>query len=370
MLVSFSKSLQNSKLKKEYENIKRDCIFHSFKKEQATNNFTKKLNVLNNKTGEIKNLDNSYLNNINKRSHNNHQKSSTILNLCVEKDLIPIFITLTLPSMFHPFSSRKLKNRVIFYNNKNFEYETISQSIIEGYKLLNKFHRDFYKQLKNLDKKLMFINSTEYHKSLIPHTHLLIFVKREHLERVEKIFNKQVINHNLSRTDFQIIDNEFNVEVVSSYIRKYMFKNLILKDDDIEVKSSKITQSRMFDGFLKIFKIRQFKMSNLNLTLEIYNKVYYSLNKEFKEKIIEKITPLKKSLFQFIMENIKVSKKVFDIDTQKTKLSQSPFFRSKKLFEVFIEKVKNSNTSKIVNFLIFQDKKLIYNKKDYEVFTN
>lgn len=369
MLISFSKSLQNSNLEKEYKEIQKDCILHSFKKERSVNNFTKTLNVFNKKTGEYTNFDNSYINEINKRSHNNLQKSSTIVKMAIEKDLVPIFITWTLPSKFHPFSSKDLKNRIVFFKNKNFEFKTIYQSIKEGYLLLNQVHRDFYKSVKNINKDLHYISSTEYHKSFIPHSHLLIFVKRELIEDVRKKFDYQIKKHKLLKVDFQIIDNEdFNAEIVSSYIRKYMFKNLILNDDDIKTKSNKLTQSRFFDGYLKFFKIRQFKMNNLNLSLDIYSKVYYSLNREFKEKIIEEITPLKKCLFQFIMENIKVKKRVFNVDINKNVFTQFSLGNSKKIFEVFVETVKSSNTSKIVNFLIYQNGKLIYNKKDYQVY--
>ncbi len=367
MLISFSKSLQNSKLEKEYKEIKKDCILHSFKKEKSVNNFTKKLNVLNKKTGEYTNLDNSYMNGINKRSHNNLQKTLTIEKIALEKGLVPIYITLTLPSKFHPFSSKTLKNRIVFFRNKNFEYETIKQSIKDGYTLLNKIHRHYYKRLKKLDSELYYINSTEYHKSFIPHTHLLIFVKPELVEEVENIFKQLKKFYKLSKTDFQIIDNEFNVEIVSSYIRKYMFKNLILNDDDTKTKSNKLTRNRIYLGYCSIFKIRQFKMNNLKLSLDIYSKVYYSLNKDFKEKIIEEITPLKKCLFQFIMENIKVKKRVFNADTNKNVFTQFSLSQSKKIFEVFVETVKSSNTSKVVNFLIYQNGKLIYNKKDFEV---
>lgn len=374
MLISFSKSLQNSNLEKEYKEIQRDCILKSFDKEKKQNSYTKRLNVLNKKTGLVSNVG-DYNSQILKRSHNNLQKSSTIQKLSNDRDLTPIFITITLPSEYHPFSSKKTKKGVVFYKNKNFGFKSISKSIKSGYITLTEIHRKMYKSFKGLDKNMFYINCVEYHKSFIPHFHFLIFVKPELVEKVKKIFDKKKKEYNLSRTDFQVIDNEFGgVELVSHYIRKYMFKSLIISNDTQEIKSQKLTQSRFLDGYLKHFKIRQFRMSNLPVSLEIFNRVYYSIDREFKDKIIEKITPLKKSLFQFVMENVKVSKKILNIQTDKIKTNQFSLNGGKKLFEVFVETIKNTTTSTVVNFLIFQNtdkgKRLIYNKQDYKVLKN
>ena len=372
MLVSFSKNLQGSKLQEEYKEIERNCILNSFSKEHKVNNYIKKINVLNRNTGIVSNVG-DYQSQISKRSHNNLQKSSTIVNTSIQKGLIPIFITLTLPSRFHPFTSKEVKKRVVFFKNKNFDFKNISTSIKEGYQLLSQTHRSFYKRLKNVDKELTFINCVEYHKSFIPHMHLLLFVRPELVDSVKQRFLSTIQKFQLTRTDFQVIDNDFNIEIVSSYIRKYMFKSLTLKDDTQDVKTNKLTENRKFDGYLKLFKIRQFRMNQLKLSLEIYNKVYYSLNKEFKTKIIEKITPLKKSLFQFIMENIKITKRVISVSSLTLQQSQFSLNNTPKIFEVIVNSIKNTNISKVVNLLIYQtiddEKRLIYNKQDFQVLT-
>ena len=224
-----------------------------------------------------------------------------------------------------------------------------------------------------IDKELTFINCVEYHKSFIPHMHLLLFVKPELVDKVKQRFLSTIQKYQLTRTDFQVIDNDFNIEIVSSYIRKYMFKSLTLKDDTQDVKTNKLTENRKFDGYLKLFKIRQFRMNQLKLSLEIYNKVYYSLNKEFKTKIIEKITPLKKSLFQFIMENIKITKRVISVSSLTLQQSQFSLNNTPKIFEVIVNSIKKTTTSKVVNLLIYQtiddEKRLIYNKQDFQVLT-
>jgi hypothetical protein len=168
LLVKLSKQLKDTDLGKEYLDIQKNCIFHSFKKEHNQNNYIKKLNVLNKRTGELSSVG-DYGSQIMKRVHNYHQKSSTILKVSVDRGLIPIFITLTLPKQHHPFRTVKTKNTPVFVKNNSFGFESITQSIKKGYKLLSSIHRKMYKQLKKLNKDMFYINCLEYHKSFIPH---------------------------------------------------------------------------------------------------------------------------------------------------------------------------------------------------------
>ncbi len=375
MSVLFSKKLLQSKYHKEFLKVQYDCVKHSYFKERKYNSYTKRLRILNNNTNQYSKVSDYSLSQF-KRAQANLQKSSAIVDIAIEKGLTAVFYTLTPTAEFHPFKGRKTKKGYMYISrNKDFAFKNLDDAIQKGYRFLSNIQRNIYKRVNALDKDMYYITVFENHKSTIPHLHCLLFVKPEHIEDVENIFNRNVKYYKLSQVDFQVLNNSNNfftnasdsVNIVASYIRKYMFKTLSTNKDNQDTKNNKNFQSRFLDGWLKHHKIRQFRMSRLPLNLETYQKVYYSLPKEYKDNLVIKLTEKKQSLFRYIMDNIQVEKIIYDVNTDTFKLKQlHTKQRTNKEFKVLIQVQKSKVYDKYYNFKNYSNKVIQYKIIHYD----
>lgn len=165
-----------------------------------------------------------------------------------------LFITLTLPTEFHKYSSYTQKY------NKKYKKENM---INEGYKLLNKAFRTIYKNFRvnREPEKLFFSKVIEPHKDLTAHLHAIIYVKTEHIEKMIKHIKKTIKNNNLGRNDIEEIED---ITRSSSYLLKYVQKST-------NPESEK--DFHFFNGWKKKNKIRAFTHSNLDLERYIFKKL-------------------------------------------------------------------------------------------------
>lgn len=186
-----------------------------------------------------------------------------------------LFGTITLPSNFHPYTTYKKNKR---RKNPNYDFYNISDSIKEGYILLQKIFRVFYKRVKNYTgKDLKYIRVIEPHKSHIPHLHFVLFIDEKYKKDVYKIFFKVMREYKLKQTKL-----EDNISRSSSYIRKYLVKNFSYKTE----KDKRFM--KYLDGWKRKHKINIISTSNVGMSKLIYKKLYYSMNEEEKKRIIEK----------------------------------------------------------------------------------
>ncbi|MEA3553769.1 MAG: replication endonuclease [Campylobacterota bacterium] len=190
MIPLVSKQLSKSKRYKEFLELQATCVKASLQREKQQNSYTKKLRVINNNTGEITGVG-SYVKTLAKNNQAIMQKSSAIVDIATNFGLTGIFITITNPSEYHPFFSSKNGDRFI-RNNPRFNFETIEEAIIAGYKNLNKIFRNFYKRVKEISKHIYYINSVEPHKSHISHLHCLIFIDEKYIKDVKRIFKSHL----------------------------------------------------------------------------------------------------------------------------------------------------------------------------------
>jgi len=222
--------------------------------------------------------------------------------LAKSENLTPLFLTLTLPSQFHPFKTLKNKKQI---NNKNFKYEKLEDAIKEGYQELKNIYRIFYKRVKNHSKNIYYIKVVEPHKSLIPHMHVMLFVEIKQITVIKKLFYKVCKEHKLQRVEFDESLLTDNINNAIGYIMKYILKTLNSKDEFFK---------RWVDGWRKNHKIRACEMSNLPLSIEIYKKLYYSLSTELKESIQKEIEEKNQSFFEYFIHNTKVHRIIYEED--------------------------------------------------------
>ncbi|MCT7602635.1 hypothetical protein N5U17_00170 [Aliarcobacter butzleri] len=146
----YSKKLQkNSKLYQELQDNIKLYINHSIHKESKQKSYLQHTAFLNPKTGEYLNIDYDFEKKYKEYSRISEQRALTIQELAKRKEFCSVFITLTLPSHFHPFKSIATKQgRLYVEENKDFAFSSIQEAVTNGYQELNNIYQTFYKMLQ------------------------------------------------------------------------------------------------------------------------------------------------------------------------------------------------------------------------------
>lgn len=135
--------------------------------------------------------------------------------------LTPIFLTLTLPSEFHAMKEDKKTKRLV--HNPKFNGTKPKEAVKVLTKMWSKLRHD--RSLKELSKtQRMYYRVNEPHKDGTPHTHILLFIPSDRIERIEKAFNRL----------FNPKTNKLvkNIESAKNYIMKYINKTLPKSKDE------------------------------------------------------------------------------------------------------------------------------------------
>jgi hypothetical protein len=300
-MIYANRRLQKSLLYKQIGDLKQRYYNLSLHKEKKQQSFLHRLNVVN-KMGEFLDLKYSFESQHKSYSKSIEQKVYAIEHLARERGLIPIFITLTLPSAYHPFRSISYKGeRLLVKENPDFKFNSIEESISNGYQELQHIYRVFYKRIKNDIKDMLYIKVFEAHKTLIPHLHCLLFVKKSDIKIIREKFDNIVVEFELEQIDLSLDSSEderfkTNVKRASKYMMKYITKDLS--------KGSDMFESRVLDGWKKSNKIRMITMSQLSLSLSEYRMIYHNLDKEIKEELLSKAKKQDMSLYTYILKNM------------------------------------------------------------------
>jgi len=117
-------------------------------------------------------------------------------------------------------------------------------------------------------------------------------------------------------------------------------------------------KARILDGWKRLYKIRMITMSNLDLSLSDFRTIYHNLDSNTKDK---------KSIFQYIMENI-FKLKIIDKDNKKF-IKQYGSIKSKKFILITSitqsKRISGGYHTKVDNFKFYIEHKLIYDKPKY-----
>jgi hypothetical protein len=145
---------------------------------------------------------------------------NTLEREAINAGLTPVFLTMTLPSEFHEM--KMLHGELI--PNLKYNDMTPKDAVKVLTKQFAKLRQD--RSLKELTKaQRMYYRVNEPHKDGTPHTHILLFIPKEHIDRVEIAF-KRLYNQ---------VGNKFekNIDSASSYIMKYINKTLPMSKEQI-----------------------------------------------------------------------------------------------------------------------------------------
>lgn len=341
--IKFLENYENETIK-QYHELKKYYKLYSQKKEEKQQEFYNKVYIQNRKTDEIFTIKKTLKSETQKYKQLTSLRVKELNRITQENNLIPIFITLTNPSKFHPFVS--VKNQKNTYKlNKNYEFDDLKNCIDESYKNINIIYRELYKNIKTEHKETKFTKIIEPHKSLVCHLHRLIFVKKENLESVKRKYLNILKKHNLKSCQFEILKKIKG----SSYITKYILKNF--NDDDLH----------SLNGYKKLHKIRMFTMSNLKLSSSIFSKLYFN-NKELNKKIIEDIKNKKSkydNLYQFYTQNTTI---IYENIDKNGEIRKKIINKNKENLFTIYKKTQKEEIERKTKKLVFDRQIETYNK--------
>ena len=145
-----TKTLQKDKLYNEIQESIKTYYQISIEKEQKQKHYLKSLKILNTTKNEFLDLDYDFERKYKEYSRITQQRISTIEQMARDKEYVSLFITLTLPSCYHPFKSVSYKNeRLYTKRNDEFTFDSVNEAVKSGYQFLNEIYNTFYKRVQN-----------------------------------------------------------------------------------------------------------------------------------------------------------------------------------------------------------------------------
>ena len=145
---------------------------------------------------------------------------NTLTTIAKQRELKPLFLTLTLPSEYHKYKTLQrngIKDKLV----PNPKYNNIPAK--DAVKILTKMFAKLRhdRSLKELSKEQrIYFRVNEPHKDGTPHTHILMFVPADRVERVKKAFKRLFFG--------PANDIQDDIENATSYVMKYINKTLPL----------------------------------------------------------------------------------------------------------------------------------------------
>ncbi|BCD59711.1 MULTISPECIES: replication endonuclease [unclassified Nitratiruptor] len=351
----------NNTLFNEYKKLPKKFIADAIEKENKQLHYLKNFSAVNNYTGEIYSIYFSYEKQIKQQYENILQKIMYNKVKASENNLIPIFITFTAPSRFHPFKQKPNGKNVIneynYFVNNYYEYNSIDEGIKEAYQFLNKMWREYYiniktsKKYRKIAKKIRYDLFFEYHKSYIPHLHALIYIPTEMYEYAQKSFVNLINKNNMEIRANKFLKIEDKKEKKKKklnkldgavlYISKYIRKTL----DEIVKKPENVYQ---YIGWKSAHKIRIYRGSNSELALYLYNKIYHNLEEKEKKTLLERAKKNNTCLLYEIEKIAEIKRTV--INTKKTKIKNQKI--NKKYYaNVEVSKQKRYDKMAMIDYL-------------------
>jgi hypothetical protein len=182
---------------------------------------------------------------------------NTLTGEAERKCLVPIFMTITLPSEYHPFMLRN-KNLVI---NPKFDGSSPREAVKALTKRFARLRND--RALRDIEKdNRMYFRVNEPHQSGTPHTHILYYIPKESVKRVISAFRR------LFPQKGNDIQN--NLRNAVAYVMKYINKTLPKSKSD---KLSK--KDRYLNAWYSHHRVTRFSSSRTLAPLYLYRLLHH-----------------------------------------------------------------------------------------------
>lgn len=187
---------------------------------------------------------------------------NTLTKIAQQRKLKPLFMTLTLPSEYHKYKTTKSGKLI---KNKKYNNFTPKESVKVLTKMFARLRQD--RSLKELSKdERLYFRVNEPHKDGTPHTHILMYVPADRVQRVKDAFKRLF--------DEKANDIQDEIHNSTSYIMKYINKTLPLS------KNKKISEKdRYINAWYSKHRVVRFNSSKTLAPLNIYRLLHsrYSL---------------------------------------------------------------------------------------------
>jgi len=182
---------------------------------------------------------------------------NTLTGEAERKELVPIFMTITLPSEYHPF---KLVNKKLVINPK-FDGTPPNEAVKALTKRFARLRND--RALRDIPKDArMYFRVNEPHQSGTPHTHILYYVPKECVPRIISAFRR------LFPQKGNDIQN--NLRNAVAYVMKYINKTLP------KSKSDKLTKKdRYLNTWYSHHRVTRFSSSRTLAPLYLYRLLHH-----------------------------------------------------------------------------------------------
>lgn len=145
---------------------------------------------------------------------------NTLQQMAEQRELKPLFMTLTLPSEYHRCKKNK-KGKLIL--NPKYDGTTPKEAVKSLTKMFAKLRQD--RALKELTKEQrIYFRVNEPHKDGTPHTHILMFVPEDRVQKVKIAFKRLFDNRGNDIQD--------DINNSTAYIMKYINKTLPLSKQE------------------------------------------------------------------------------------------------------------------------------------------
>ncbi|RXJ87479.1 hypothetical protein [Arcobacter sp. CECT 8985] len=235
-------------------------------------------------------------------------------------EYISIFLTLTLDSQYHRYIKKSKRL------NKKFKEEN---TIEKGYKLLNDSFREIYKNFRVNRKhtKIHYCKAIEFTHCFTSHLHAIIFVKKEHLD---KLINhiKNIVKKNKLGKEYKI-DVIDNIKATTYYVIKYINKEQNNEDEN---------SFHLANGWKKKHRIRAYTFSYSALERYVFKKVNTILNlsKNLKNEV-------EKNVIDEVLEkcNIRITTKKMNEDkTYNLKIKR--YFNDDSKYDVIVNRTRTT----------------------------
>ncbi|MFK5882362.1 MAG: replication endonuclease [Sulfurospirillum sp.] len=317
---------------------------------------------------------NSYINS-NRYIAEINNRVNSLYSYAKSRDLQNIFLTLTLPSIYHPkktLSSGKVINNKN-YNGREFLFTCKHPITKKKIKFINPmsnrkkyFPKEASKQLSKMFSRLLthrswckipksdrvYFRVIEPHKDGCPHLHISIFIPKQYVDNIVKVIKRFY--------PFPLGKLEVNIKNPVAYLMKYILKTL----DDLRYGDDKITDLTLWyilHGICRIYTSRTL------VSLDVYRalKGRYTLNEltwMYRDKEISVfVDPNTNKLLEIVDKYGTLwSKKSFKVTSSINYDNRKPVLKEKKSSRIPVFIVKNG--------ISFDISKPVLSYKDYQLF--
>ena len=383
------------------KSLSKKFIKYAQRQEQKQQKFLSDKYVLNKKTGEVIELKYSVTKEYSKYYKWIVQNSIDIQQQAEEYGFNAcMFITITLNSQYHPYSSGK--------PNKNYDAKN---TIHNGYSLLKDTYRNITKQINRTIGKNTYrhIRVIEPHKDFTPHLHALIFVNKDNYNALAQIVKNKIGyigNVNIPKNGtyksvmqgsngigFVDVEEIKDVKRGAAYLLKYLRKTFNSEDPNTiymldgwkrknKIKVLTYSQKNSIPRYVferlvhfipKHVKENQNALTwarkNINLVYKKDKKTHVNDTVQYKRYIIK---GKKRKTVKITNTNAKftvIVKKTTKAEIKKVEKKESDdkryVFVDGKICKIY---TKTKKTAKVKNIIIYNNiNAIIYIKKDYEL---